>query len=237
MTDFSLIDLIRRVIAETDLAMPEDIAAKVGEMVPPKQLRAALAEALPHIVRIELTRDRGRGTVRRAPNPSSKVAAIRQHLDAWRKRLRDRIAVGDGEWKMLADCTATDLRTAASQRRAFAAGALSAAEEFELLAGKADDRAAARIENQQMDLLTGEAVAMDAVWRLGGGLRVKARHAVAADVLAWLDIRGANAQRVADAFAADRALVAELLVYMPTADVTVEQAVEARTKAKSGGQS
>lgn len=100
----------------------------------------------------------------------------------------------------------------------------------ELLAGKADDRAAARIENQQMDLLTGEAVAMDAVWRLGDGRRVKARHAVAADVLAWLEIRGANAQRVADAFTADRALAAELLVYMPSADVTVEQAVEARKK-------
>jgi len=106
----------------------------------------------------------------------------------------------------------------------------------ETLAARADDRAAARIENQQLDLLTGEAVALDAVWRLGAGRRIKARHAVRNDVLAWLQIRAANAQRVADAFDADRSLAAELLLYMTKPDTTVEKAVEARTKAQSGGQ-
>jgi hypothetical protein len=102
----------------------------------------------------------------------------------------------------------------------------------ENLASRADDKAAARVDNQQLDLLTGETVAMDAVWRLGDGRRVKARHAVRDDVLAWLQIRAANAQRVADAFDADRKLAAELLLYMTNDDITVEQAVEARKKAQ-----
>jgi hypothetical protein len=101
----------------------------------------------------------------------------------------------------------------------------------ETLAARADDRAASRLDNQQIDLLTGEVVALDAVWRLGGGRRVKARNAVAGDVLAWLDIRGANAKRVADAFDADRKLAVELLLYMPKPDTTVEAAIEARKKA------
>lgn len=102
----------------------------------------------------------------------------------------------------------------------------------ETLAERADDRAAARVDNQQLDLLTGEAVAMDAVWRLGDGRRVKARHATRDDVLAWLQIRAANAQRVADAFDADRKLAAELLLYMTEPDTTVEAAVAARKKAQ-----
>jgi hypothetical protein len=104
----------------------------------------------------------------------------------------------------------------------------------ETLAAGADDRASARIENQQMDLLTGEPVAMEAVWRLGAGRRVKARHAVREDVLAWLQIRAANAQRVADAFDADRKLAVELLLYMTDDETTVEKAVEARKKAQGG---
>lgn len=102
----------------------------------------------------------------------------------------------------------------------------------ETLAARADDKAAARIDNQQIDLLTGDPVAMDAVWRLGGGRRVKARHAIRADVLAWLEIRSANAQRVADALETDRRLAVELLMYMPDGTTTVETAIEARRKAK-----
>jgi hypothetical protein len=106
------------------------------------------------------------------------------------------------------------------------------AEFAESLAAGADQRAAARIDNQQLDLLTGEAVAMEAVWRLGAGRRVKVKHAVREDVLAWLQIRAANARRVADAYEADRKLAAELLLYMTDVKTTVEQAIEARKKAQ-----
>jgi hypothetical protein len=100
----------------------------------------------------------------------------------------------------------------------------------ETLAARADDRAAARVDSQQLDLLTGDPAAMDAVWRLGSGRRVKARHAVRDDVLAWMQIRATNAQRVADAYEADQKLATELLAFMDHDETTVEQAVDARKK-------
>lgn len=139
MSDFSLIALIRQVIDETDLASPTDLADKVAEMVPPRQVRAALAEALPHLVRIELGRQRSAppgDQPRRISNRSSKVVALRGYADAWRSRLRERLHVGQGRdaWKVLADCAASDFRFAADERRAFASGALSAASEYDSFA-------------------------------------------------------------------------------------------------------
>jgi hypothetical protein len=162
MTDFSLIALIRQVIDETDLASPSDLADKVAEMVPPLQVRAALAEALPHLVRIELGRQRtttAAGPARRAPNRSSKVTALRGYADAWRLRLRDRLHVGQGKdaWKVLADCNATDFRFAADERRTFASGALAAASELEgfavALEAHGKDRFADLPDSVQAELL------------------------------------------------------------------------------------
>lgn len=100
------------------------------------------------------------------------------------------------------------------------------------LAEKADDRRAKRADSGQIDLFTGEPEALDAVWRIGGGRRVKAKDAIREDVLAWLGIRRENADRVAAAFDRDRQVVAELLVFMPDLDTTVEQAVQARQSAR-----
>lgn len=162
MTDFSLAAIIQQVIDETDLASPDEIAGKVAEMVPSKHLRAALAEALPHVVRIELTRSRGRvAPVRRIANRSSKVAAIRNEIESWRNRLRDRISTGSSrhDWKLLADCTAADFRQAAGQRRAFADGALRAANEFDSFADALDRHKVSRFadlpESVQAELLGG----------------------------------------------------------------------------------
>ena len=96
------------------------------------------------------------------------------------------------------------------------------------LAERADDRRAKRADSGQMDLLTGEVEALDAVWRIGGGRRVRARDATREHVLAWLAIRGDNAARVVSAYDRDRQQVAELLVYMTDDRMTVAQAVEAR---------
>lgn len=99
------------------------------------------------------------------------------------------------------------------------------------LAHSIDDSRASRADSQQLDLLTGEPAAMDAVWRLGGGVRVRARHATRTDVLLWFGIRSANTDRVIAAFERDRTAVAELLVYMSDDEVTVEQAAQARLDA------
>lgn len=98
------------------------------------------------------------------------------------------------------------------------------------LAEKADDKRAKRADSGQLDLLTGEAEALDAVWRIGGGRRVRARDAKREDVLAWLAIRGDNAARVVAAYDKDRQQVAELLVYMADEKTTVAQAVERRKR-------
>ena len=100
------------------------------------------------------------------------------------------------------------------------------------LAEKADEKAAKRADSGQMDLLTGEVEALDAVWRIGGGRRVKARNANRDDVLAWLGIRRENADRVAAAFDRDRQTVAELIAFMPDDKTTVEAAVQARKDAQ-----
>jgi hypothetical protein len=101
------------------------------------------------------------------------------------------------------------------------------------LAHSIDDARASRADSQQLNLLTGETAAMDAVWRLGDGVRVRARHATRSDVLLWFGIRSANTDRVIAAFERDRTAVAELLVYMPDESVTVEMAAAARIAALS----
>lgn len=111
-----------------------------------------------------------------------------------------------------------------------AASAELIAEFARSLAERADERAAKRADSEQMDLLTGEVEALDAVWRIGGGQRVRARDATREHVLAWLEIRGRNAERVREAYERDRQQVAELLVYMTDA-MTVAEAVRARKAA------
>lgn len=100
------------------------------------------------------------------------------------------------------------------------------------LAAKTDDKHAARAESNQMDLLAGTDEAMDVVWRLGDGTRVKARKARRRDVLKRLELRRDNFERVREAYEADRHVTAELLVYMPEEETTVEEAVETRKKAQ-----
>lgn len=101
------------------------------------------------------------------------------------------------------------------------------------LAERADDKRAKRADSGQLDLLTGEPEALDAVWRIGGGRRVRARDARREDVLAWLAIRGDNAERVREAYERDRQQVAELLVFMADDETTVAAAVAARKAARS----
>ncbi len=166
MSDFSLITTVRSVIESTDLASPQEIADKVVEMVPRAAMRSALVEAMPFVVQAELSRQTRPSTApsiepaRRTQNPSAKVRALRRHAEEWRARLRHRISVGGGEWKFLADCSATDFRTAAARRRAHAAGALANAVEFETYATALDEHKASRFadlpETVQAQLLGAE---------------------------------------------------------------------------------
>jgi hypothetical protein len=146
--------------------------------------------------------------------------------------------IADAIYEHFADGTARfDINDVRDQIRAELAAESVNGELLDEFAGQlartADKRHTKRTDSQQMDLLTGEPVALDAVWKVGPGQRVAARHANRMDVLTWVEIRGKNAAKVADAYDKDRHTAAELLVYMPDDQVTVEQAVETRRKAIS----
>lgn len=100
------------------------------------------------------------------------------------------------------------------------------------LAAKTDDKHAARAESGQLDLLAGTDEALDVVWRLGDGTRMKARKARRREVLKRLELRRDNFDRVREAYEADRTAAAELLLYMPDEETTVEAAVTARLNAQ-----
>lgn len=137
--DFDVRAAVRAVMAETDLAEPSDIAAKVAESIPAKQLRAVVAVVLRDYVRIQLHEGR-RATDFAAladvspagvkPNASAKVRAIRDAAPRW---LRDRVFIGVG-WTLLGECTYENLRYLESERRDNAAASTAAAEYYARLA-------------------------------------------------------------------------------------------------------
>jgi len=134
---FSLRALVREVI-ESGVIGPEAVAAEVAGRVNNKLLRDALGEALVVYARHEIDLDR-RGNVilsgagQGNSGQSSKVAAIREHAERWRRALADQVNTADG-YKVLGECTYDDLMFAAEQRRAVAARTLAKADQFESLA-------------------------------------------------------------------------------------------------------
>ena len=88
-----------------------------------------------------------------------------------------------------------------------------------------DDRQAKKANSGQLDLLTGEDEALDAVWRLGESTRVRARRATRDDVYAWLGLKAKNAADTAAAFAREQGRLSKLTPYMVDGNVTVEDAV------------
>lgn len=158
MTEFNLKLEILAVIRETDLASPDEIAAKVLENIPADAVWDALSQALPGLIRTELVRERARpapavvGPVSPAPMAansaktshvarSAKVREIREH---WQRHLRDRISVGRDNWLMLADCTAGDLRVAAEERRARADRMNDAADRYSRYADACEEHKVTR---------------------------------------------------------------------------------------------
>lgn len=129
--DFNLKHEIREVIRGTDLASPDEIAAKVLENIPEDAILEALSQALPDLIRTELVRERARPAMPQSIRPalpgaattparasqSAQSAKVRQIREHWQRHLRDRISVGRDMWVTLADCTAADLRVAAEDRR------------------------------------------------------------------------------------------------------------------------
>lgn len=132
-SQYNLHDAVASVLDTTNLTEPAEIAAKVAENVPSRELRRVVGELLPAYVREVNRHRRNLGLTSENANQSarsSKVAAFRAIGRAW---LRNRIQVESG-WKLLADCSYEDLMWAAENRRQIAAQNFAKAEEYEALA-------------------------------------------------------------------------------------------------------
>lgn len=144
--DFDIRQAVRAVIDETDLASPDEIADKVVGNVPTSQLRRVVRVLLRDFVRIELHSGR-----QPAPPPpvgqSSKVTAIRDAAPRWAAMLRQRVHVGNSEWKFLAECSYENLMFLATERRQNAARNLKAANGYEVLAKALTTHGVSRVED------------------------------------------------------------------------------------------
>lgn len=169
MTDFSLRHLIREFLDSTTMSDPHTIAPEVLRRISDKDLKAALGECLPLMVRemIRCSRSGGFSSApvpsrldlhagpdesevmsehpgsgpmasvgrlpARKPGRSAKVAAIRASGPKW---LNDRLRTGADprEWKLIGDCSFSDLMFAVAERRVQVARTAAVAERFERLA-------------------------------------------------------------------------------------------------------
>lgn len=159
---FSLREAVRAVLTSTNLADPGEIADAVLGDLAPADYRAALEQTMRLFVRQVISEQRGTGgapaNVRPIrPSSSWKGAAIRE---GWQRHLRDRIHV-DGTWKMLAACTADDLRIAAAERQQKAEQNAAWAHRYRAFADALDAEGVARFADlrveTQMHLLGGAA--------------------------------------------------------------------------------
>lgn len=140
MTVYDVREAIRAVVEDSDLTDPGDIAAKVVEQIPSRDLRPVLALVLREYVRTQLHsferwRTRLEGEESQRPNRSAKREAIR----AWARVLRKPVAVEDNVWKQFGECTVEDLRFLAVDRRQNAAESIAAAERFEKYTAAVDE--------------------------------------------------------------------------------------------------
>lgn len=138
MSAYDIRAAVKAVIDETDLTSPEEIAAKVAEMVPGRDLRPTLATVLRDFVRIELGRARSgayQPTAQVPPdrltNRSAKVSAIRDAAPRW---LRERVYTGESGWLLLGDCSYDHLKYLQSERLENAARSAAAADRYGRLA-------------------------------------------------------------------------------------------------------
>lgn len=143
----TLADLVHQLQADTDLADPREIAAKLlsslkGHMTETE----ALAEALPTYVRTVIRTGR-HAVMEGHPSPGfartpgvsgGKVASVRSWYQTFLRQPVD-VSGNGGRWKQLGDCTKADLLHIAQHRRALAAANLSTAAVYEHLADELDD--------------------------------------------------------------------------------------------------
>ena len=162
MNEFNLRQLVREVRATSTMLDPHLIAAEVLRRIDDADLRQALAECLPALVREEYRHSRnnasfplaspasplpvravqpvgtltelpGNAPAKPRPGRSAKVAAIRAAAHAWMQEVIHTSA-DPREWKRVGDCGFSELMFAAASRREQARRTNAKAAEYEALA-------------------------------------------------------------------------------------------------------
>lgn len=108
--------LIRAVAADMpDDATPRDIADKVAASVPECDVRRFFAESVVELVRDTINFGRQKSLSNVVQNNGS--AKLAQRRDWWTQMLAERVHIGDGTWKVLAQCTTADLGLCIAERQ------------------------------------------------------------------------------------------------------------------------
>lgn len=133
---YELRKIVCQVLDTTSITDPAEVALKVAEVVPAKELRAALAEALAHYVATVNQQRRMGNPILRGEEPSKPVRSQKvAGIAAWHAAaLADRVSVAGGGWKVLGDCTYEDLMFNAEMRRDLARRNAVKADQYEALA-------------------------------------------------------------------------------------------------------
>lgn len=161
-SDFDLRKVVAEFLDTTDLTDFREMAAEVAGVVPSRQLRAALAEALVgYIANVNQNRRNANpvlnGNGQQKQNRSVKVAGI---AAMHRRMLRDLVHVGNSANKRLGDCTYEDLMFAAGERREIARLTAAKADRYEWLAKQLHAHSVDRVADLPPEVLADmEAVA------------------------------------------------------------------------------
>lgn len=142
--------LIREVLDDTDLDEPGAVAVEVARRTPDDAVRSAYEGLLRQVVVNELSRSRDAvpRPVRRVPNRSSRVAAVRSAHERW---LAQRV-LAQGVWKRLGACDVVDVLDLAAQRREVAARNAYTALQYEELARRMKDTGAVTVADLPEDV-------------------------------------------------------------------------------------
>lgn len=152
MSDMNVRALACDVVRSSVAADPGDLADTVFDSIAEDDRPEALRQCLRALVRDVIRDQRTRSSQPPGENHgcsagsgrSSKVAGIRSW---WQQSLRDRIHVGDGQWRFLADMTRDELLFAATERRRHAEHNLARAQQYESLAKLLADRGVERVRD------------------------------------------------------------------------------------------
>lgn len=152
MSDFVLRSLVTEILKASTITDPGLIADEVYKRIAARERPDALKQALRQFVRQVISEQRSAhapGT----PAPSSGSWKVREIRDGWQRRLRDRVHVGDAQWKFLGQCTADDLRAAAAERQQLADRNSAWARQYRAWADLVDDSSAATFADLPAEVL------------------------------------------------------------------------------------